>query len=84
MPRRYITQWQAKQALIHIKKQTLTVLEAREIIEGCFHFIQDAVPVLKERSAMGCICECPSPCRCGKETSIELLKKLYPKEIPNF
>ena len=82
--RRYINRWQAKWAQAHIKRHTLTKLEAEEIIEGCFHVIADAVPILKERAEMGCICECPSPCRCGKDAAIALLKKLYPKELPNF
>lgn len=81
MPKRvYITQWQAKQAQIRMKRHALGNLEAEQIIEGCFHVIADAVPILKERAEMGCICECPSPCTCGKEASINLLNKLYPKE----
>lgn len=77
--RRYITQWQAKQVHIHMKHHDLTIIAAENALEGCFHTIQDAVPILKERAAMDCICECPSPCRCGKSGSIELLNRLFPK-----
>lgn len=79
--RRYINQSEARNALRHIKNHTLSVIEAEEIITSCFNVIRDVVPILKERSEMGCICECPTPCRCGKDSAISLLNKLYSKGL---